>query len=84
VERSVIGRGAVIEAGATVRDAVILPGAVVRAGATVARAEVDQGDDVCADVGAADGEIALVGLEATIDEPVPAGGRYPEVDDDQR
>ncbi len=85
VERSVIGRGAVVEAGATVRDAVVLPGAVVRAGATVERAVVDQGVDVRADVGAADGDIALVGLEATVEEPVPAGGRYPETgDDDQR
>jgi len=84
VERSVIGRGAIVEAGATVRDAVVLPGAVVRAGATVERAVVDQGVDVRADVGAAGGEIALVGLEATVEEPVPAGGRYPEVADDQR
>ena len=37
-----------------------------------------------ADVGAAGGEIALVGLEATVEEPVPAGGRYPAEDDDQR
>ena len=62
----------------------MLPGAVVRAGATVERAVVDQGVDVRADVGAAGGEIALVGLEATVEEPVPAGGRYPEVADDQR
>ena len=82
VERSVVGRGAVVEAGATVRDAVVLPGAVVRAGATVERAVVDQGVDVRADVGAADGEIALVGLEATVEEPVPAGGRYPATEDD--
>ena len=41
VERSVIGRGAVVERGATVREAVILPGAVVRAGASVVRAVVD-------------------------------------------
>jgi glucose-1-phosphate adenylyltransferase len=84
VERSVVGRGAVVEAGAIVRDAVVLPGAVVRAGATVERAVVDQNVDVRADVGAAGGEIALVGLEATVEEPVPAGGRYPEVADDQR
>ena len=37
VERSVIGRGAVVEAGAVVRESVLLPGAVVRAGATVER-----------------------------------------------
>ncbi len=81
VERSVIGRGAVVESGATVRDAVVLPGAVVRAGATVECAVIDQGVDVRADVGAAGGEIALVGLEATVEAPVPAGGRYPEADD---
>jgi glucose-1-phosphate adenylyltransferase len=84
VERSVIGRGAVVEEGATVRDAVVLPGAVVRAGATVQRAVIDQGVDVHADVGEPDGEIALVGLGATVEAPVPAGGRYPEVDDAQR
>ena len=83
VERSVIGRGAVVEAGATVRDAVVLPGATVRAGATVERAVIDQDVDVRADVGGAGGDIALVGLEATVEAPVPAGGRYPE-DDDQR
>ena len=33
VERSVIGRGARVEAGATVTDSVLLPGAVVRSGA---------------------------------------------------
>ena len=84
VERSVIGRGAVVEAGATVRDAVVLPGAVVRAGATVQRAVLDQRVDVRADVGAAAGDIALVGLEATVESPVPAGGRYPAEGDAQR
>jgi glucose-1-phosphate adenylyltransferase len=84
VERSVIGRGAVVEAGATVRDAVVLPGAVVRDGATVERAVVDQGVDVRADVGGPGGEIALVGLEATVEAPVPAGGRYPEAAAPQR
>jgi glucose-1-phosphate adenylyltransferase len=84
VERSVIGRGAVVEAGATVRDAVVLPGAVVRAGATVQRAVLDQRVDVRADVGASGGDIALVGLEATVESEVPAGGRYPAEDDAQR
>jgi glucose-1-phosphate adenylyltransferase len=84
VERSVIGRGAVIEEGATVRDSVILPGAVVRSGATVERAIVD--DLVHVErgvrVGEPDGEIALVGLRATVEQDVPAGGRFPEIDDD--
>jgi glucose-1-phosphate adenylyltransferase len=83
VERSVIGRGAVVEAGATVRDAVLLPGAIVRAGATVERAILD--DRVVVErgvgVGEAGGEIALVGLEATVSADLAAGARHPEVDD---
>jgi glucose-1-phosphate adenylyltransferase len=84
VERSVIGRGAVIEAGAVVRDSVVLPGAVIREGATVERAIVDDEVEVCAGVtvGAVDGEIALVGLRASVQEDVPAGGRFPELDED--
>ena len=63
VERSVIGRGAVVEEGAVVRDSVVLPGAVVRAGATVERAILDDLVHVERDVtvGGAGGEIALVG-----------------------
>jgi glucose-1-phosphate adenylyltransferase len=86
VERSVVGRGAVVEAGATVRDAVLLPGAVVRAGATVERAVLDDAVEVGRDasVGGADGAIALVGLRASIEAggTVPPGGRAPEVEDD--
>jgi glucose-1-phosphate adenylyltransferase len=85
VERSVVGRGAVVEAGATVVESVLLPGAVVRAGAVVERAVLDEGVEVGrgARVGEAGGEIALVGLRASVteDAPVPAGGRRPEVDD---
>ncbi len=80
VERSVIGRGAVVERGATVREAVILPGAVVRAGASVVRAVVDDEVEVGADVGEEGGEIALVGMQARVTERVPGGGRFPEVD----
>ena len=80
VERSVIGRGAVVEAGATVREAVILPGAVVRSGATVVRAVVDDEVEIAADVGEEGGEIALVGMRASVNEPVPGGGRFPEVE----
>jgi glucose-1-phosphate adenylyltransferase len=83
VERSVIGRGAVVEEGATVREAVILPGAVVRSGASVVRAVVDDEVEVAADVGEEGGEIALVGLRAKVTEPVPAGGRFPEVEGDE-
>ena len=82
VTGSVIGRGAVVEAGAVVSESVVLPGAVVRAGAQVRRAILDDGVMVgCgATVGEDDGEIALVGLGAEVPEGagVPAGGRYPE------
>jgi glucose-1-phosphate adenylyltransferase len=83
VEGSVIGRGAVVEDGAVVRDSVVLPGAVVRSGATVQRAIVDDLVQVegGVTVGEADGEIALVGLRAKVEQDVPAGGRYPEVDE---
>ncbi len=80
VERSVIGRGAVVEDGATVREAVILPGVVVRAGASVVRAVVDDEVEIAADVGEAGGEIALVGMRERVTEPIPAGGRFPEVE----
>jgi glucose-1-phosphate adenylyltransferase len=83
VERSVIGRGTVVEEGAVVRDSVVLPGAVVRAGATVERAILDDLVRVERDatVGGAGGELALVGLRATVEHDVPAGGRFPQVDD---
>ena len=82
VERSVIGRGAVVEAGATVRESVVLPGAVVREAAVVERAVLDDGVEVAqgATVGEAGGEIALVGLRAVVAEgaSVAGGGRYPD------
>jgi len=85
VQRSVIGRGAVVEEGADVRDSVVLPGAVVRAGATVRRAILDDRVEVCAGaaVGEDGGEIALVGLRASVPagERVAAGGRFPETGD---
>jgi glucose-1-phosphate adenylyltransferase len=84
VERSVIGRGAVVERGAVVRESVLPPGAVVREGATVERAVIDHSVETGrgATVGAAGGEIALVGLRETVPDEatVPAGGRYPEDD----
>ncbi|HEX2412801.1 MAG TPA: sugar phosphate nucleotidyltransferase [Solirubrobacteraceae bacterium] len=80
VERAVIGRGAVVEAGATVRESVILPGAVVRAGAHVVRAVIDDDVEVAADVGEEGCEIALVGMRSRVSEPVPGGGRFPEGD----
>ena len=82
VERSVIGRGAVVEAGAVVRESVLLPGAVVRAGATVVRAVLDDAVEICpkVTVGEEGGDIALIGLRASVREDLLAGGRYPEVD----
>ena len=83
VERSVIGRGARVEAGATVTDSVLLPGAVVCSGARVERAILDDrvavGED--ARVGARDGDITLIGLAERIASgaEVPAGGRVPDV-----
>jgi glucose-1-phosphate adenylyltransferase len=85
VERCVIGRGAVVEAGAVVRESVLLPGAVVRAGATVERAILDDGVEVGADarVGKRDGEIALVGMRSAVEQgaTVPGGARVPDLDD---
>ena len=85
VERSVIGRGAVVEAGAAVRESVLLPGAVVRSGAVVERAILDDGVEIGRDatVGEPRGEIALVGLRASVPagERLPAGARHPDPDD---
>jgi glucose-1-phosphate adenylyltransferase len=84
VERSTIGRGAVVDRGAVVRDSVLLPGAVIREGARVERAVIDDAVEIGrgASVGEPDGDIALVGLRATLPggESVPAGGRYPDED----
>jgi glucose-1-phosphate adenylyltransferase len=81
VERSVLAGGAVVEAGARVRDCVLLPGAVVRAGAVVERAVLDDGVEIGADarVGGP-GSTALVGRRSHVPpgSSVPAGGRYPE------
>jgi len=82
VERSVVGRHAVVEPGAVVRESVLLPGAVVRAGATVVRAVLDEGVEVGRDatVGAEGGDISLLGLGATVEAGagLPAGARHPE------
>jgi glucose-1-phosphate adenylyltransferase len=82
VERSIIGRGAVVERGAVVRDSVVLPEAIVRAGAQVVRAVLDDAVQIGsgASVGAADGDIALVGLRARVsgDEVIAAGARFPD------
>jgi glucose-1-phosphate adenylyltransferase len=71
----------VIEAGAVVRDSVVLPGAIVRSGAEVVRAVLDDGVRIGrgAAVGAPDGAIALVGIRSEVgdEEVVAAGVRYP-------
>jgi glucose-1-phosphate adenylyltransferase len=81
VERSVVGRAAVVEEGAVVRESVLLPGAVVGAGAQVVRPVLDDGVEVGAGatVGEPDGAVALVGLDATVpaDSAVAAGARFP-------
>ena len=83
VEGSVVGRGAVVEAGATVRDSVLLPGVVVRSGASVERAVLDDAVEIGADarVGAGEGEITLVGLRACIADgaELKAGTRWPDL-----
>jgi glucose-1-phosphate adenylyltransferase len=77
----VLSPGVIVEKGATVVDSVLLPGVRVRAGATVTRAVLDDNVEVGAraTVGG-DGDIALVGREARVDDggEVPAGGRLPE------
>jgi glucose-1-phosphate adenylyltransferase len=82
VERSVVSRGAMIEAGAVVRESVLLPGAVVRSGAEVVRAILDDAVEIGrgASVGEDGGDIALVGLRSRVDDEsaVPAGGRFPD------
>ena len=82
VEHSVVGRGARVEAGAVVRESVLLPGSVVRAGAVVERAIVDDGVVIGrqARVGEAGGEIALVGMQAVIEDGarLGAGARFPD------
>ena len=60
----------------------LLPGAIVRAGARVERAIVDDAVVVGreAKVGAAGGDVALLGLRAELGdgEELPAGARFPD------
>jgi glucose-1-phosphate adenylyltransferase len=84
VHRSVVARGARVEAGAVVRESVLLPGSIVRAGATVERAILDDGVEVGGDasVGEPEGDIALVGKRAVV-EPntrLAGGARFPDDD----
>lgn len=81
VRRSVLGPGAVVEAGAEVVDSVVFADTVVRAGARVERSIVDTRCEIGADarVGSADADlddpdaITLVGRSSS----VPAGGVVP-------
>lgn len=61
VERSVLGPGTLVEAGASVIDSILLHDVIVRAGATVQHAIVDDG--------------TVIGAEATVGGP--AGGDLP-------
>ncbi len=67
VERSVLGPGVVVEAGAEIRSSVILHDAVVRAGAKVESAIVDSDVEIGANarVGG-DHELAVIGHRASI------------------
>jgi glucose-1-phosphate adenylyltransferase len=74
---SVLAPGVVVEAGAAVREAVVLHDVVIRAGATVERTIVDEGAEIGpgATVGAPSGEVTLVGRRARVaaDATVAAG-----------
>lgn len=79
VINSVLGPGVVVEAGAEVADSVLLDGVEVKQGAKVTRTILDTGAVIekGAQVGAADGDLTLVGMGATVGagEQVAAGGR---------
>jgi glucose-1-phosphate adenylyltransferase len=83
VRRSVLSRGAKVEAGAEVVDSILLEDVVVRSGARVVKAILDQGVEVTGGVTVGgEGDVALVGHRATVRQDVPAGGRLPEVEED--
>ena len=81
VERSVLGPGVVVEAGATVRDAVVLADVLVGSGATVERAVLDERTrvGVGARVGRRDGGITVTGRAAAVAAGSEVG---PEEDED--
>lgn len=81
VQRSVLSRGVLVEAGAEVVDSVLLEDVVVRAGARVVRAVLDQGVQVAEDVSVGgDGEVTLVGHRAFVEQDLPPGARFPTQD----
>lgn len=83
VERSVLGPGVVVEAGAHVQDSVVFADTVVRAGARVAFSVVDTGctleadADLRGDATALDDpdRVTLVGRGCTVRGELPAGSR---------
>ncbi len=68
VDRSVLGPGVVVEAGAEVRDSVLLHAVTVRRGARVTRAVLDDAVEVGeeARVGGAGGDLCVVGQRARV------------------
>jgi glucose-1-phosphate adenylyltransferase len=81
VTRSVLSRGAKVEAGAEVVDSVLLEDVVVRSGARVVKAILDEGVEVTAGVTVGgDGDVAMVGHRSRVTADVVAGGRLPESD----
>jgi len=71
VKHSVLFAGVVVEEGAVVEDSVIMPNTTVRRGAIVKRAMIAENCDIGpgAAVGAAEGDIALIGKDTVL----PAG-----------
>jgi len=83
VTRSVLSRGAKVEAGAEVVDSVLLEDVVVRSGARVIKAILDEGVEVTGGVTVGGhGDVAMVGHRSTVRQDVPPGGRLPEVDEE--
>ena len=91
VERSVLAPGAIVEEGATVRNAIVLEGTVVRSGATVQYAIVDRHVTVGEDArigkpfegeSLASDDLALVGQYASIPDSgkVGSGDRIKGID----
>ena len=82
VVRSVLSPGVVVEAGAVVRDSVLLHDVVVRSGATVDRAVVDAGSEIAAgaQVGEEGGDVVLVGSLQQVTGRLAAGEHLPARD----
>jgi mannose-1-phosphate guanylyltransferase len=79
VARSVVGEGAVIEAGAQVRGSVVMPGARIGSGAVVERAIVGRGAEVGA--GARVDDVAVLGDRASVGAGLRVSGGIVGVDE---